>query len=169
MIETARLILDKGKLSDYKDMYENVWRHEKCARYMYWSVTQSEEDALARMERTIEFQKKHDTFTVYDKASMKAIGFAGFEKVSDDTYEECGICISPSYQNKGYGKEILNSLIDYCKNSYNIKHFIYTSREENTASIRLAESCGFRYFSSEKKIDTRDNKEYKMLKFIKDV
>ena len=136
---------------------------------MSWKVTQSEEDALARMERTIEFQKKHDTFTVYDKESMKAIGFAGFEKVSDDTYEECGICISPKYQNQGYGKEILYALIDYCKNNYKIKHFIYSSQKENTVSIKLAESCGFREFSSEKKIDERDGKEYIMLKFIKDV
>lgn len=34
MIETANLILDKAKLSDWKEMYENVWSRAESAKYM---------------------------------------------------------------------------------------------------------------------------------------
>ena len=38
MLETKDLILDKGKIEDWKALYENVWKHEETARYMMWST-----------------------------------------------------------------------------------------------------------------------------------
>lgn len=31
MLETKDLILDKGKIEDWKALYENVWKHEETA------------------------------------------------------------------------------------------------------------------------------------------
>ena len=31
MIETKDLLLDKGRIADWKVMYENVWKHEGTA------------------------------------------------------------------------------------------------------------------------------------------
>lgn len=33
MIETKDLLLDKGRIADWKVMYENVWKNEGTARY----------------------------------------------------------------------------------------------------------------------------------------
>ena len=82
MLETQDLILDKAKPSDWRDMYQNVWSRPESARYMLWRVTTSEQDAQLRMQKTIAFQKNHDTYLVYEKESGKAIGFAGVERTA---------------------------------------------------------------------------------------
>lgn len=59
MIETKDLILRKGVFGDWRSMYENIWSQPQAARYMLWNVTTSEEDAMARMERTLRWQAEH--------------------------------------------------------------------------------------------------------------
>ena len=163
MIETPDLILDKGKLSDWKDMYYNVWRHPESARYMFWSPTTNEADAKPRMERTIAFQKEHDAYLVYEKATGRAIGFAGVKQVADGIYEESGICLGPGYVGKGYGRQILRALLQYCKERHGAVEFRYTTRAENLASVALAESFGFALTGEEIKTDDRDGQSYRWL------
>lgn len=165
MIETQSLVLDKAKFSDWEEMYHNVWSRPESARYMEWSVTTSEEAAKNRIEKTIAFQKDHDTYLVYEKSSGKAIGFAGVERVEPYVYEEAGICLGPDYTGKGYGKQILQGLIQYCIEKFGAKAFIYSAREENTASNRLAKSFGFSLISSTVRIDSKDGHSYHFLRY----
>ena len=165
MIETPDLILDKAKLADWKDMYYNVWRHPESARYMFWSVTTNEADAQARMERTMAFQKEHDAYLVYEKATGKAIGFAGVKQVADGIYEESGICLGPDYVGKGYGHQILRALLQYCKEGHGAVEFRYFTRAENLASIALACSFGFTLTGEETKIDDRNGESYQLLHY----
>lgn len=165
MIETENLILDKAKFSDWKDMYYNVWSHPESAKYMLWNVTTNEEDAQSRILRTIEFQKSHDTYLVYEKAGGKAIGFAGIEQIAPCVYGEVGICLGPAYVRKGFGRQIVQGLMQYCKTELNAKEFIYSAWEENEASNRLARSLGFELTGSEPKTDPRDGHPYNILKY----
>lgn len=165
MIETKDLVLDKAKFSDWETMYHNVWSRPESAKYMLWKVTTSESDAQIRIQKTIDFQKTHDTYTVFEKASGAAIGFAGVEQLAPHVYEETGICLGPDYVGKGFGKQILHALIQYCRENFDATEFIYSTREKNIASIRLAESLGFTYISSEPKTDTRDGHPYNLLKY----
>ena len=165
MIETKSLILDKAKFSDWKAMYYNVWSHSESAKYMSWNLTTSEEDAQVRIRKTIEFQKTHDTYLVYEKTGGEAIGFAGVEKLAPYVYQETGICLGPNYVGKGLGKQIVQGLIQYCKTSYDAKEFIYSARDENEASNQLAKSLGFTMTGSEPKVDQRDGHPYNMLKY----
>ena len=57
-LETKDLVLKKAEFTDWKAIYKNLWMHEESARYMLWTPTKTEEDAKARMFRTIEFEKK---------------------------------------------------------------------------------------------------------------
>ena len=168
MIETKNLILDKAKFSDWEEMYENVWSRPESARYMAWKVTATEEDAKLRIMRTIEFQKNHDVYIVYEKVNGKAIGFAGVEKVRPFVYQETGICLGPDYVGKGFGTQILEALIQYCKQKFGAKEFLYSTRKENEASNRLAKKFGFTLVSSEKKIDNRNGQTYELLKYSLD-
>ena len=165
MIETESLILDKAKFSDWKEMYRNVWSQPESARYMAWSITTSEEAAKIRIVKTIVFQKEHDTYVVYEKSSGKAIGFAGVEKLEPCIYQEAGICLGPNYVGKGFGRQILQGLIQYCKEQFGAKEFIYSTRDENTASNRLAKSFGFLLISSATKIDSKDGHSYNLLQY----
>ncbi len=165
MIETESLILDKAKFSDWEEMYRNVWSQPESARYMEWTITTSEESAKIRMAKTIAFQKEHDTYLVYEKSSGKAIGFAGVEKIEPYIYQEAGICLGSKYVGKGFGKQILQSLIQHCREQFGAKEFIYSTRDENIASNRLAESFGFLMISSIAKIDGKDGHNYNLLQY----
>lgn len=165
MIETKSLILDKAKFSDWKEMYYNVWSQPESAKYMVWNITTNEEDAKMRIVKTIAFQKEHDTYFVYEKSSGKAIGFAGVEKLEPYIYQEAGICLGPNYMRKGFGREILQSLIQYCKEQFDAKEFIYSTRDENIASNQLAKSFGFSIVSSAAKTDSKDGHRYNLLQY----
>lgn len=165
MIETARLILDKAKFSDWKEMYYNVWSQQESARYMAWNISTNEEDAKIRMEKAIVFQKEHDTYLVYEKSSGKAIGFAGVEKLGPCLYQETGICLGPNYVRKGFGKEILRGLIQYCREQFGAEEFIYSTRDENIVSNLLAQSIGFSMISSAAKIDRKDGHPYNLIQY----
>ena len=165
MIETESLILDKAKFSDWKEMYDNVWSQPESAKYMAWNITTSKADAKIKNRKTIAFQKAHDTYLVYEKASGKAIGFAGVEKTGPYLYQEMGICLGPNYVRRGFGKQILKALIQYCKEEFGAKEFICFAREENIASNLLVKSLGFTVVSSEMKTDTRDGHRYHLLQY----
>ena len=165
MIETKSLILDKAKFSDWEEMYHNVWSRPESARYMAWNITTSEEAAKIRIVKTIAFQQEHDTYLIYEKSSGKAFGFAGVEKIEPYIYQEAGICLGPNYVGKGFGKQVLQGLIQYCTEQFGAKEFIYSTRDENAASNRLAKSFGFSMISSTVAIDDRDGHHYDLLQY----
>ena len=162
MLQTSDLILDKAKFSDWEGMYRNVWSSPESARYMQWRVTTSESDARIRIQKTIDFQKTHDTWLVYEKATGEPIGFAGVERAGPDSYQEMGICLGPRYVGRGFGGQILDCLIAYCR-AQGAKEFLYSAREENMASHRLAESRGFKRVSSAPGSDLRDGHPYRLI------
>lgn len=75
-------------------------------------------------------------------------------------YQEMGICLGPDYVGKGLGKEIVQGLIEHCRQEFGAKEFLYSTRDENEASNRLARSLGFSLVSSEGKTDSRDGHPY---------
>lgn len=160
-LETKDLIIKKGEQKDWRDMYNNLWRHSESAKYMLWKVTTSEEDAKARMERTIAFEATQPfTWLVYEKKSGKAIGFAGMTEIEPNVYEDMGIAIGPAFTGKGYGKQILNALTDFARDVLGAKKFVASCRTKNIASHNLQMSCGFTYSHSEEKVDPRNGEVY---------
>ena len=170
MIQTNDLILRKAVQSDWRAMYENLWRHPESARYMLWDITTSETDAYARMERTLRFQATHDHhWTVVDSASDQAIGFAGLEVLTEDVCGETGIAIGPDYTGKGYGKQILNALTDYAHEQLGATAFVACCRSQNAASRGMILGCGFRFTHTEERVDPRNGEPYTLEYFIKDL
>ena len=147
MLETPDLILDKAKFSDWEGLYRNVWSRPESARHMLWNLTTSEEDARIRIQKTIEYQKSHESYTVYEKSSGTPIGWAGITQTAPRVYEDTGICLQ------------------YCKESLGAAEFIYTTREENTASVKLAQSLGFTLIGSKPKTDARNGYPYNVLEY----
>lgn len=164
MIETKDLILRKGILEDWRNMYVNLWSHDESAKYMIWRPIHSEEEAIERMKKNIGFQEKNDvdymSWFVYEKKSGQAIGFAGMEKIAEKTYKDTGIAIGPNYVRKGYGKQILGALIQESVNKYNAEKFVCSCREANLASKQLILSSGFNYTHSQEKTDPRTKEQY---------
>lgn len=169
MLETKDLILDKAKFSDWEGMYRNVWSHFESAEYMLWNLTTTEDDAKIRIQKTIEFQKTHDTYLVYEKATGNAIGFAGVEKLGPGLCQEMGICLGPGYVGKGYGKQILQRLLQYSRETLGAEKFFCSARENNARSRGLIRSMGFQFCGSEEKTDPRNGKIYQLRKYYLDL
>lgn len=168
-VSTARLLLRKSRFEDWKSLYRNVWSRPESARYMLWHVTTSEDEARARMERTLEWEKTHPTkYVVEEKASGEIIGWAGIEPLRDGLWGETGIALGPDYWRRGYGREILETLCSLCRDSFGAKGFVYTAREANLASRALAGSCGFVFDHSETRTD-EEGESYQLFVYRKEL
>lgn len=163
MIETKDLILDKGKIEDWKSMYENVWRHEETARYMMWKVKETEQEGYDMTQGLIEFQKVNPTmYFVYEKESKMPIGYAGMKEMSEGIFEDSGIAVGPSFCGKGYGKQILCALLHQAFNVLGAERFIYSCWEENVVSNHLAKTVGLVFTHAEEMVDQRSGKKFMM-------
>lgn len=136
MLETPDLILDKAKFSDWESLYRNVWSRPESAKHMLWNLTTSEEDARIRIQKTIEYQKSHESYTVYEKSSGTPIGWAGITQTAPRVYEDTGICLGPDYVGRGFGKQIVR-----------------------------AQSLGFTLIGSKPKTDARSGYPYNVLEY----
>ena len=163
MIETKDLLLDKGKIDEWKSLYENLWKHEETARYLMWNAAQTEEDGYEMTRGYIEFQKVNPTaYVVYEKASRIPIGYAGMKEMSKGIFEDSGIAVGPSYTGRGYGKQILCALLHQAFEELEAQRFIYSCWAENISSNRLAHTAGLRFLRSGEMIDHRSGKAFIM-------
>ena len=149
-IETARLVLRRSRMEDWRDLWENVWSRPEAARHMFWSVTTEEEEARARMERTLAWEKTHPfKYSVEEKASGAVIGWAGVEELDEKTWGETGVALGPAFWRRGYGREILEALCAFCRDEMGAARFAASARENNAASRALIESSGFAFVRAE--------------------
>ena len=166
MLETKDLILKKAVFEDWPDIYRNLWRHAESARYMLWSVTESEEAARDLMRRTLAYEQQHEyALFVYEKLSGKAIGFAGMRELEPGVWEESGVALGPDYVGRGYGGQILDALIRTAF-SLGAREFRASCREQNERSHRLILSRGFRPAGEESCVDPRNGETYTLLHFV---
>ena len=160
MYETNRLQLKHPVFSDWEGMYRNLWCHPESAKFMLWNVTTNAEAAQERMRRSIAFQEGKPAWFVYEKSSGEPIGFTGFREIGAGDYEDTGIAVGPEFVGKGYGKEILNLLMQIAKAEYGAVRFIASCRSENQASKGMILGCGFQFTHQENRIDPRDETPY---------
>ena len=160
-IETKDLILDKAKIEDLNSIYKNYWSHEETARYMLWAPCTSVEEARERLDKVIEFQKGKVAYFVYEKSSGQAIGMAAMLEIEPNIYEDGGIGIGKDFVGKGYGRQILNALIDYLFNEMNADKIICSCHTDNISSAKMQQSCGMHYTHSEMVTRKKDDLTYK--------
>ena len=159
-LETNNLILRKAKEDDLEKIWNNVWKDKKIADNMLWEPTETKEEAIARMKRTIEYQSKSYAYFVCLKSNNEPIGFAGVFEKEPGIYEETGICISRKYQRKGYAKEVVDALKKLVFEKINANRFIYGCFSTNEPSRKVCLSQGFKYLESSNIIRQWDSKEF---------
>ena len=161
IIKTKDLIL-KTDISkeDIEKIHKNVFSQSETAKYMLWKANSEIEWTIKRIKMWQESYS--ELFFIYEILSQQPIGFLSFLQ-ENDTIKNIGLCIGKYFVNKGYGKQTLSALLDYCKNR-NFKTIEYSSFHENAASIELAKSFGFVYSHSKNSIRNHDN-----LKFVEDI
>ena len=163
MLETPDLILDKGRIEEWKAMYENVWRHEETARYMMWRAKNTEQEGFEMTQGFLAFQEATPTvYFVYEKKSGMPIGYAGMKEMRKGVFEDSGIAVGPRFTGKGYGRQILQALLKQAFEELGAQKFIYSCWEENVPSNKLALSAGLRLTRAEETVDPRSGKTFLM-------
>ena len=74
-MEAKDIRLGKAKLEDWKDLYVNIWSRPESARYMLWRVTENEEEAKIRIEKSVAWQEAHEAYTIYEKKKQSGHRF----------------------------------------------------------------------------------------------
>ena len=161
-MQAQDLYLAKAKFEDWPAIWHNVWSRPETARYMLWHVTLTEAEAKDRMRRTLAWQAGHDAWFIYARKSGQAIGFAGVLEAAPGVWEDTGIALGPDFTGRGYGKQVMACLLDWCRREKGAQKFLYTTWRQNTASHALARSCGFVYTHSEPRTDPRTGAPYTM-------
>ena len=160
MLETKDLILKKAVFEDWRDIWQNLWRHAESARYMFWSPTCTEEEAMARMERTLAFQAEHPyALFLYEKSSGRAVGFAGMDEIAPRVWFESGIALGPAYTGRGWGSQVLAALREEAFR-LGAEEFRGACWAENRPSRAMLRSCGLRYSHTEEHVDPRSGEPF---------
>lgn len=167
-IETKNLILRKAKKEDLDKIWNNIWKDEKIAETMLWEPTRTYEEALQRLDRTINYQSENYAYFVCLKETNEPIGFAGIKELETNIYEESGICIARACQGRGYAKEVLKALEYLIFEKLNGDRFIYGFFKGNEKSKKVCLSQGFKYLSSGKTIREWDSKEFEIEQYYMD-
>ena len=67
----------------------------------------------------------------------KPVAYGHIDYSKDENKYWLGICLLEEYQGKGYGKQIMNKLIDTFNNSINIDRLYLTVDKDNTKAISM--------------------------------
>ena len=145
VLEGKNIRLRKARKEDYQSMLKHVWGDEAVYRWMLYQPTLTEEDAIERCRRSMEFQKDHYAYFVALKDTDEAVGLCAIKETAPGHYEESGICIGTAFQGKGYGKEIVALLLKLAFEELGAEDFRYGYFLDNDKSKKVAKSFGFRY------------------------
>ncbi|ASJ96346.1 MULTISPECIES: GNAT family N-acetyltransferase [Shewanella] len=84
------------------------------------------------------------TLVIEEIATGEFIGFTGFYTVDVSLGQvEVGYMLSRNGQGRGYATESLKAVIDWACLQYEVHKFIALCSNDNLASVRVLEKCGF--------------------------
>ncbi len=146
MIETARTIIRRWTEDDASDLYRYA-SDSRVSEMALWPRHTSVEMSLYVIREF--FMPNDQNFAISDKETGEVIGCIGLVPAGEEHYNlapaerEIGYWIGYPHWGKGLATETLKSLLEYCKESLGLKSAILTIDENNKASQRVADKCGF--------------------------
>lgn len=154
---TKDLILGKAKQEDLHPIFNNYWCNQNTAKFMLWAPLKNLAEAQERLDKAINFQKNHLAFFIYEKNTGEAIGHATMLEIEEGVWEDGGIGMGEKFVGKGYGKQVLNCLINYLFGEMNAKKIICSCHTDNIPSKKLQQSCGMKFSHTEEITRKKDN------------
>lgn len=109
----------------------------------------TEFDEFWNFETLLDDAKSENSHYVLALNSGKIIGFAGI-KLSLDSADVMNIAVKKEFRNSGIATELLQNLINYCKN-HHIKNIFLEVNEKNFPAINLYSKLGFKFIGIRKK------------------
>jgi RimJ/RimL family protein N-acetyltransferase len=150
LVETPRLLLRGHRLEDFEPCAA-MWADSEVVRYTVGQPL-TPEDVWARLLRYAGHWALlgFGYWAMEEKSTGKFIGELGFADLkremlpSIDGMAELGWILSPSAHGKGYATEATRAAISWGENHFQARKMVCIIDPENTASLRVAEKCGFR-------------------------
>ncbi len=145
VIETKNLLLRKMTYEDTHDIFQ-MRKDPRMIEFTDSKLDESPEETksyIEKMNKGVD-EGKWIIWAIEHKQSKKVIGSISIWNFNiEQKCGELGYGIIPDYENRGFMKEALLSIVDY---AFHVMHFsgleAYTE-EKNIRSIKLLESCGF--------------------------
>ncbi|HEX3943054.1 MAG TPA: GNAT family N-acetyltransferase [Rhizomicrobium sp.] len=152
-LETSRLILRGPKLSDF-DVYAAQGADPAFMRHMGDGGLRSEEDSWSSFLRMVGTWQLlgYGSWIIEDRQSGAFVGNVGYIQRKRDRgpdlrdLPEMGWGIASEFAGKGYATEAVMAALQWGRENLGPVRVTALTSEDNIASIRVAEKCGFRVF-----------------------
>ena len=143
-LNSNRLLIRNLKESDLDDFlfYRSNPEITKFQNFATYDKKQAAEFILSQKNREFGLENQWIQLAIILKSDNKLIGDCAV-KLHEDI-AEIGCTISHNFQQKGYAKEVLLTLMNHLFEQRNIRRIVETTAEENIASQKLLHSLGFR-------------------------
>ena len=140
IFETERLIVRKLVLDDLQPFHE-MQSNPKVMQYVTGDVKSLEAHETELKELISKYNLLNNNFWIYAIDRKSDGEFIGTCAIVDEV-NELGYRFLEKYWGFGYGKEVCNGLIDYCK-KIGLKLITAYVVDENIASAKIIESHNF--------------------------
>jgi RimJ/RimL family protein N-acetyltransferase len=152
MIESERLILRPHRPQDFESSHA-IWSDPIVVRYIS-GVPSTRQQSWARVLTSIGHWNvmPYGPLVVLEKSTGAHVGEVGlfhFKRditPSIDAFPEAGWVFSPAVHGRGYATEAVMALLAWADATLSAPRIVAIVGEENAASLRVAEKCGFREF-----------------------
>jgi len=144
MIYTKRTILKSLSIKDAKDLfaYRSLPEVYNLQSWFPKNISDAEYFIKTYSYNTEITEDQWKQFGIYSNKDNSLIGDCGF-CVQSGNQAEIGYTISPFYQRKGIGSEVVESLINFLFKELPLQKIIAKTDPENIGSIKVLERMGF--------------------------
>lgn len=147
-IETERLILRRFNYAD-DDAMLKYWIADEKVQSMYAEpVYTTKEEVKELLDKYIHSYENEDYYrwAIILKDTEECIGQIAFFLVdSKNHFAEIEYCIGSDFQCRGYATEATKAVIQFGFEQMNLHKVQICTKENNIASKRVIEKCGFTY------------------------
>ena len=148
LLKTERLTIRHIVADDWKSI-RDIWVDFNSSEYAKYDTPHSTEDAnvQARIAKGASFNNGIEHMFCAICLDETVIGYIAFN-IRENGYE-IGYCFHSAYHGKGYAKESMLVLFGYLR-TLGIKKFSAGTAINNTPSVKLLTSLGFKLVAQEK-------------------
>jgi RimJ/RimL family protein N-acetyltransferase len=146
IIETSRLTLRPFDESDINPLYA-IQKDPEAMQYTFHALSRAIAKERLQAYAALEGEVGFAPWTVVHRAEARVIGWGG---LNIDPFDpgwgvEVAYFFDPAYWGQGYATELVQASVNYGFAQLELSEIGAFAHQDNAASIRVLEKCGFRY------------------------
>ena len=162
IFETERLIVRKLNMNDLQSFHK-LQSNPKVLQFADGEIKSLAGNKAELKELILKYTKENNDFWIYAISRKSDSSFVGtVALVKDGEDDEIGYRFLELEWGKGYGAEICNGLIQYCK-QIGLKKIIGYVADVNIASVRILEQNNFEVVSKQKDANGIDVTKFQLI------